>query len=120
MLAARMLFQQLNEIVAHASIANPMSQQVTPRGSRPGTPRRPTPSPGPSSQPQPGSVAAALADVMSTRGESPQPKVTKASQQAERDNDRPNVHVGLHYAAIVAEYGQGSNCNVLMGEDKHR
>ncbi|KAF2863070.1 hypothetical protein K470DRAFT_274696 [Piedraia hortae CBS 480.64] len=33
---------------------------------------------------------------------------------------RPNVHIGLHYAEQAAEYGSVWLCNALMGEDKHR
>jgi len=32
-------------------------------------------------------------------------RVTIRSQQYDRDNIRPNVHIGMHYAAVVAEYG---------------
>lgn len=34
--------------------------------------------------------------------------------------DRPNVHNGLHYEDIAAEYGYPYNINVLIGEDMHR
>jgi hypothetical protein len=33
---------------------------------------------------------------------------------------RPNMHTALHYTEIAEEYGMASNCNVLIGEDKHR
>jgi hypothetical protein len=32
----------------------------------------------------------------------------------------PNIHVGIHYPAQADEYGTPANCNVLIGEDKHR
>ena len=41
-------------------------------------------------------------------------------QQHMKNVNRPNVHVGLHYAQIMEEYGLPSLCNVLIGEDKHR
>lgn len=36
------------------------------------------------------------------------------------DQKRPNFHVAMHYADVMKEYGLPSNCNVLIGEDKHR
>ena len=33
---------------------------------------------------------------------------------------RPNIHIGLHYEAQARECAVPWNCNVLMGEDKHR
>ena len=32
----------------------------------------------------------------------------------------PNIHIGLHFADFVAEYGPLMNCNVLTGELKHK
>ena len=32
----------------------------------------------------------------------------------------PNIHVGIHYPVQANEYGTPANCNVLIGEDKHR
>ena len=37
-----------------------------------------------------------------------------------KDKDRPNLHVGLHYQALIGEYATPCNLNVLIGEDKHR
>lgn len=37
-----------------------------------------------------------------------------------RDQERPNVHVGLHYLDGAYEYSLKYNCNVLSGEDLHR
>nr|KMM66395.1 hypothetical protein CPAG_02734 [Coccidioides posadasii RMSCC 3488] len=34
--------------------------------------------------------------------------------------NRPNMHVGIHYPAQANEYAIPNNCNVLIGEDKHR
>ena len=31
----------------------------------------------------------------------------------------PNVHIGLHLSELASEYATPSNCNVLIGEDKH-
>jgi hypothetical protein len=32
----------------------------------------------------------------------------------------PNLHTALHYPALAEEYAMPANCNVLVGEDKHR
>jgi hypothetical protein len=32
----------------------------------------------------------------------------------------PNLHTALHYPALAEEYAMPANCNVLIGEDKHR
>lgn len=34
--------------------------------------------------------------------------------------NRPNMHTGLHYGLIAAEYGYPFLVNVLIGEDMHR
>jgi hypothetical protein len=47
-------------------------------------------------------------------------KKTKGSIQYSRDQARPNVHTGLHYPVIAAEYGLPSNVNVLIGEAQHK
>ena len=32
----------------------------------------------------------------------------------------PNVHQGIHFAAVVEEYGSMANVNVMIGEGKHK
>ena len=32
----------------------------------------------------------------------------------------PNLHTALHYPTLAEEYAMPANCNVLVGEDKHR
>ncbi|KAI9749068.1 MAG: hypothetical protein M4579_007019 [Chaenotheca gracillima] len=44
----------------------------------------------------------------------------KKAQDYRSSKQRPNIHAGLHYPSIVEEFGTSFNCNVLMGEDKHR
>ena len=36
------------------------------------------------------------------------------------DMKRPNMHLALHYGLVAEEYAMPSNCNTLIGEDKHR
>ena len=51
------------------------------------------------------------------------PKKARVSQKAQEftnDQRRPNMHVAIHYEAVMQEYGMPSNLNVLIGEDKHR
>ena len=43
----------------------------------------------------------------------------KAVEYANEQN-RPNFHTALHLKAMMEEYGMPSNCNVLIGEEKHR
>ena len=54
----------------------------------------------------------------------PQDFVTKERTKKAREyklfQSRPNIHQGLHLADIAFEYGTPNNCNVLLGEDKHR
>jgi hypothetical protein len=44
----------------------------------------------------------------------------KRAVQYLNDSKKPNMHAGLHYYQLMEEYGMPSNCNVLIGEDKHR
>ncbi|KOC15938.1 hypothetical protein AFLA70_169g002151 [Aspergillus flavus AF70] len=48
------------------------------------------------------------------------PIETKKSIQLRALQNRPNIHIGLHYVQQSREYAVTSNCNVLAGEDKHR
>jgi len=32
----------------------------------------------------------------------------------------PNIHVGIYYPAQTDEFGTPTNCNGMIGEDKHR
>jgi hypothetical protein len=59
----------------------------------------------------------ALASIEADDGPTPDKK--KASQYL-NDAKRPNFHTVLHYVLMADEYGLLSNCNVLIGEDKHR
>lgn len=47
------------------------------------------------------------------------PKTAKGWEYR-NDQKRPNFHVAMHYPDVMKEYGLPSNCNVLIGEDKHR
>ena len=79
--------------------------------------------------------AAALATIANLRSRSTMPVRELASlsctgtpsaltnAKAERfcfDQNWPNVHIGIHYADVLTEYGLLSNCNVLIGENKHK
>lgn len=90
---ARDYYQRLLEAAAIAATDNPRrSRSVTPQ-SRSGTP--------------------ALEHEISL-------EEAKRAKEYRQDKQRPNVHTGLHYEAVMKEYGLPSNCNVLIGEDKHR
>lgn len=90
---ARQYYQQLLEAAAIAASDNPRrSRSVTPQ-SRSATP--------------------ALGQEIS-------PEEAKKAKEYRQDQQRPNVHVGIHYEEVMKEYALPSNCNVLIGEDKHR
>ncbi|EFW13347.1 conserved hypothetical protein [Coccidioides posadasii str. Silveira] len=44
----------------------------------------------------------------------------KAGKMLHALKHRPNMHIGVHYADQAKEYAVPNNCNVLIGEDKHR
>ncbi|KAL8798787.1 MAG: hypothetical protein Q9200_007697 [Gallowayella weberi] len=101
---ARRYYQQLHEAAAQAALVNP-------RRSRPATPTRSRQaSPNPSLPPQPPQAGPP----------SPAIPTTQKAEEYRNINKRPNLHVGIHYPAVIAEYGLPSHCNVLIGEDKHR
>jgi hypothetical protein len=45
---------------------------------------------------------------------------SKRAKDLQNWKKRPNVHQGLHLAELAEEYESPLNCNVLLGEDKHR
>lgn len=44
------------------------------------------------------------------------PKDTKGSIEMRQKAERPNVHVGIYYAEVAAEYGLVANANVFIGK----
>ena len=96
--AGRQHFQDLHEAAALAVLDNPRSRSVTPTRSQ-------QPSRAPSTSPT-------LAPTM--------PAAKIKAIEYRNIGKRPNMHVGIHYPAVMAEYGLPSHCNVLIGEDKHR
>ena len=47
-------------------------------------------------------------------------RVSQKAQEFKNDQRRPNMHVAVHYEAVMQKYGMPSNLSVLIGEDKHR
>ena len=47
-------------------------------------------------------------------------RVSRKAQEFTNDQCRPNMHVAIHYKAVMQEYRMTSNLNVLIGKDKHR
>jgi len=90
----RQMFQSLVACAAASLDKNPRSRAQTPLMS---------PAASPSASPVPQS------QYRSTAG--------KAMAQKE---SLPTVHTALHYPDIADEYGLPSQCNTLIGEDKHR
>ena len=87
---ARYYYQQLLEAAAIAACNNPRRSRSTTPQSRPETP-------------------AFEQEILPDK-----------AKEYRRDKQRPNVHIGLHYEEAMKEYGLPNNCNVLIGEDKHR
>lgn len=87
----RNYFKRLCEAAAMSSLANPLSRAATP-----------------------------VSQSHSQDG-TPEPRTsTVKSKQYRADQNRPNVHVGVHYPEMAKEYGLVSNSNVYIGEDQHR
>ena len=108
---ARSLFQRLLEVAAVATSLNPRSRLTSQtrspdpkgKGKRKGKSTR---------------SATAMAGQASQSSQSAEDGKTKA-REYRKDKKRPNVHIGIHYHDIMLEYAFCSNCNVLIGEDKH-
>lgn len=47
-------------------------------------------------------------------------KATDKAKEFRQYQQRPNLHTGLHFSVMAAEYATPNNCNVLIGEDKHK
>lgn len=91
-LDARANFINLLEAAALAAIANPRSRSATP----------------------------VRQSTSSSRAGTPSAPTTAKAEAFRSDQNRPNVHIGIHYADVLKEYGLASNCNVLIIEDKHK
>lgn len=89
---ARGYYQRLLEAAAIAASDNPHRSRSTTLQSRSATP--------------------ALKEIL--------PEEAQKAREYRQDKQRPNVHIGVYYEEIMNEYGLPSNCNVLIGEDKHR
>lgn len=92
---SRRLFQNLLEVPAKASSSNPWSQSATPV------------------------CVEASNSVLAIESEAQAERVTTRALEYCQDKGRPNVHIGLHYDASLAEYGIPAQYNILIGEDKH-
>lgn len=130
------MFQLLNETAAIASIANPASRMPSVAPSRAESPvpvadnARDTGRGRGRGRGRARSTRASRAASRATsRGgggsaephaESDEEKVTVRSTQYRKHNQRPNLHTSTHYPTFIAEYGLGTNLNVLTGESMHR
>lgn len=91
-LDARANFINLLEAAALAAVNNPRSRSTTP----------------------------VRQSATSSRAGTPSAPTNAKAEAFRSDQNRPNVHIGIHYADVLKEYGLVSNCNVLIGEDKHK
>lgn len=48
------------------------------------------------------------------------PSETKKVNEYRQDKQQPNVHISVYYKVLMTKYRLPSNCNVLIGKDKHR
>lgn len=137
-------FQDVHEAGARASNANPRSRAITPAigtiatgGSRGSTSSRARASRAASSRPTSSrssgrGISAGTPSSQSMLSqtapfdvvESVEPldpnRETIRADKLRSCEDRPNVHIGLHYPEQAIEYALPSVVNVLMGEDQHR
>ena len=58
-------------------------------------------------------------EIQSTVADNTEERSARVNQYR-NDTKRLNVHAGIHFERIIAEYDLFSNYNVLIGEDKHR
>jgi hypothetical protein len=114
----RRFWQMLFDAAAVAATANPRTRR-TPSRSRMQT-RTPTPSAGPR-------TAATISTPITvdtpfpTTEEIPTEAIhVPAAAKHRSDMGRPNLHIGLHYAQAVEDYGTGNNLTVWVGETKHK
>ena len=103
---SRRLYQRLHETAAQATW-----DQSERRRSR-STSR--------SSTPTPAEATRSTTPVASENLTEAQRKAVAKSKEYLSIAKRPNLHIGLHYELVMEEYAMPSNCNVLIGEDKHR
>ncbi|KAI0995550.1 hypothetical protein K3495_g12629 [Podosphaera aphanis] len=64
-----------------------------------------------------------LSQTLKTKGKScflPLVSIGKKAAQYVSTMKRPNMHIAVHYTALVEEYGLSVNVNVLVGEDKYQ
>ncbi|KAI9747998.1 MAG: hypothetical protein M4579_007339 [Chaenotheca gracillima] len=89
-------------------------------GSTPASPSR-TPSPSSVRSPEPNILTTTTDEEPSQADPGETSSVpTKKAHEYRNSQGRPNIHIALHYPDIIEEYGTAFNCNVLMGEDKHK
>jgi len=105
----RLRFQRLLQLVADSIAADPRRA------------RSRSVSVDPSSLTSPLIMPEMPATAQSQAADTSGPKELAALAQTYLNSMRlPNVHVAVHYLALAEEYAIPANCNVLIGEDKHR
>lgn len=107
---ARSFFQRLLEVAAVAASLNPRS--------RSNSQTRSSDSKG-KTKGKSKNTSSAMASQASQTSQSAKDGNIKAIEYR-KDKKQPNVHIGIHYHGVMLEYALCSNCNVLIGEDKHR
>ena len=120
--SGRQHYQSLLQIAAVAANQNPRSRSVTPSAAGPSrTGSIEPPSRQASTEPEPNNLLPRSEVQCEQQGEDEEnAKVSQKAQIYRNDQRRPNMHVAVHYEAVMLEYGMPSNLNVLIGEDKHR
>lgn len=111
------MYWYLLEAASIAALANPHSRART---RSPGASRQPTLA-ATSAYTSQTTLSAAMTAAGGSASDLPiRVPGSAAAVKYRREQAKPNFHVGLHYEAIAREYAMIRNCNVLIGEDKHR
>ena len=124
---SRTLFQRLCEAAAIGVTVNPRSRQTTPRpaGSTKTKTSKKKTQVKPNTFTDLGASLQRAEDAVSELSQTQSSGATGDSGFSKAKvfrtlKGRPNLHIGLHWTDLMAEYAVPSNCNVLMGEQKHR
>ena len=113
-------FQLLHQAAYEATLRGRRSKSVT---------QSPSPAPAPrrlsdalsskTTTPQESSGTISISEFNEVTNTASQP-ISKGGLEFHCAQARPNVHIELHYLQQCLEYGTAWNCNMLIGEDKHR
>lgn len=118
MIAIRILFQQINKVVAVASIKNLQSRTATPVQLRRALVLASTSIP--VSRQASTSIPIPSFAISIIQAQAQNDRNTSRLIKLRSDQARPNVYVGMHYSQTIQELGNASNTNILIREFKYK